>query len=173
MTLAPNGEVPWDESLSYLRRAHEINPSDSSVLACLGYCEVVAGNLKQGNEQLQNVRRLNPNDPWTVHLHNALAVAALHVRDYDGAVHWAKQAIQDAPGFPQPRSTLARAYVGLGQLDQAKAALESVRRIAPELLEAQLEGRFIGRGAEVRQRYITFIRIAAGLEDPSAADALR
>lgn len=171
--LAPSGESAWDESLSYLRLAHELNPSDSGVLTGLGYCEVVAGNPKLGSEYLQKVRRLSPNDPWTFDLLNVLAIAALHARDYDGAVHWAKRAIQDAPGLPVPHANLARAYVGLGQLDQAKAALENMRRIAPEFLEAQLAGHFIGRSAEVRQRYVTFIRIAAGLEDPSAADSLR
>ena len=29
------------------------------------------------------------------------------------------------------------------------------------------------RGSESRERYTTFLRIAAGLEDPSLADALR
>ena len=116
---------------------------------------------------------MNPNDPWPFHLHNTLAIAALHARDYDGAVFWAKQAIQGAPSLPQPHATIARAYVGLGQLALARASLENVRRVAPEFLDAQLAGAFFGRSAEVRQRYITFIRIAAGLEDPSAADALR
>ena len=169
----PNGETPWDESLSHLRRAHELNSNNSSVLINLGYCEVVAGNPRLGNEYLQRVRRLNPNDPWAFHLHLVLAIAAFHARDYEGAVFWAKQAIQGAPGLAQPHAIMARAYVGRGQLAHARASFEELKRIAPEFLDAQLAGVFTGRSAEVRQRYITFIRVAAGLEDPSAADALR
>ena len=109
----PNGETPWDESLSYLRRAHELNSNRSDVLINLGYCEVVAGDPRIGNEYLQRVRRLNPNDPWAFHLHLVLAIAAFHARDYEGAVFWAKQAIQGAPGLAQPHAIMARAYVGV------------------------------------------------------------
>jgi adenylate cyclase len=63
--------------------------------------------------------------------------------------------------------------VGLAEIDKAKAAFDSVRRIAPEFIQSRLEGFAPFRKAEDRERYSVFVRIAAGLEDPSAADALR
>jgi len=54
-----------------------------------------------------------------------------------------------------------------------KAAFEAARRLAPEYIQQRLDGLSYYRNAEHRQRGTLFLRIAAGLEDPSAADALR
>ena len=47
------------------------------------------------------------------------------------------------------------------------------QRLVPELIQSRLNGVVPFRKAEDRQRLTTFLRIAAGLEDPSAAEALR
>ena len=67
---------------------------------------------------------------------------------------------------------LAMNLVGLGDNAAAEVACAEARRLAPEWVGRGLVGRFIYRKPEHLQR-ATFLRIAAGLEDPSAADALR
>ena len=51
--------------------------------------------------------------------------------------------------------------------------MDNLRRLAPEFVEAILTGSSILRRPEDRRRHTVFLRIAAGLEDPSAADTLR
>ena len=59
------------------------------------------------------------------------------------------------------------------RIRQAKAAQENLRRIPPEFVESRLKGLSMLRKPDDRDRQAVFMRIAAGLEDPSAADALR
>lgn len=73
----------------------------------------------------------------------------------------------------------AALLVGLGDIDKAREVLEVVRRLAPEAGHVRPKTKGAGatketdRGAVARQRYQTFLRVAAGLEDPSAADPFR
>ncbi len=47
------------------------------------------------------------------------------------------------------------------------------RLMAPELVEARLAGQWMYSKPHLRRRAMTFLRIAAGLEDASAAEGLR
>ena len=67
----------------------------------------------------------------------------------------------------------AMVAVGLGDIATARAALEAARGLAPEYVQGRLDGQSAYHRPEDRRRITTALRIAAGLEDPSAADALR
>ena len=103
-----------------------------------------------------------------------LATASLFTGDYAKGVEYALLGITDAPHLPSLRVYLAMNLVGLGDIERAKEAFDVARRMAP----AWADGRGVGRGIvlgtpEHHRRVSTFRLIAAGLEDPSAADALR
>jgi hypothetical protein len=51
--------------------------------------------------------------------------------------------------------------------------LLNARRFAPGFVERGLEGKLNARSPDQLRRATTFLRIAAGLEDPSAAEAQR
>ena len=167
------GQPRWGDALANLRRANELNPNDAVALRRLGHGESVSGNPHQGIEYLTHILRLSPHDPWTYIVHNNLGIACFLAQDYEETLRWASLANREAPDLPQPYLFSALAYVGLAEIDKAKAALDRVRRIAPELIQSRLEGSLVFRKAEDRERFFVFLRIAAGLEDPSAADALR
>jgi adenylate cyclase len=171
--LYATGEVRWDEALANLRRANELNPNDAIALFCLGLGETFSGNPHQGIEYLTRWLRLSPHDPLTYNVHLHIGIACFLARNYEETLQWASLANREAPDHPIPYLFFALAYVGLAEIDKAKAALDRVRRIAPEFVQARLEGFAPYRKAEDRERYSVFLRIAAGLEDPSAADALR
>ncbi len=167
------GEIQWDEALANLRRAHELNPNDAIALFALGWGEIVFGNPHQGIDYLTRVLRLSPHDPSTYIVHSLLGIACFFAQDYEKALHWVLLANREAPDYPLPHLYFTLTYVGLGEIDKAKAALDRARRIAPEFIQARLEGKWPFRKGETRERLSVFLRIAAGLEDPSAADALR
>ena len=167
------GQPRWDDALANLRRANELNPNDASALQRLGLGEALYGNPQQGIEYLTRILRLSPHDPGTYNVHAQLGIACFLAQDYEKTIHWASLANREAPDFPQPHIFSALAYVGLAEIDKAKAALEGARRVAPEYIQSRLEGAAPFRKAEDRERFLVFLRVAAGLEDPSAADALR
>jgi adenylate cyclase len=80
--------------------------------------------------------------------------------------------LREAPNFAPLYAHLTVNYVGLGQIAKARAALDEETRIAPGQVERSLAG-FMFRKPEHQRRGTTFLRIAAGLEDPAAAEALR
>jgi len=70
-------------------------------------------------------------------------------------------------------TALALNLVGLGDVNRAVAAIETLRRLAPDHLSARLVDGYQLERPEDDRRARVFLRIAAGLEDPREADALR
>ena len=163
----------YPQALSDGYRAHEINPNDTFVLLMLVTLEAYGGEPEQAIDHGMLFLRLNPRDTRLYLLYNPLAGASNAAKRYDDAVRWAARAIHDMPGMPMPYLGLVVGYVGMGRIDEAKAAFARLRQIAPLFAQSRLDGPTTHGRAEDRQRVQTFARIAAGLEDPSAADALR
>jgi hypothetical protein len=102
-----------------------------------------------------------------------LSMAYLLTGDCGRGVESARLGLADAPGLPQLHGHLAMNLVGLGDIEAAKPACTEARRLAPAWVERVLAGGGTYRKPDHLRRAKTFLRIAAGLEDPSAADALR
>jgi adenylate cyclase len=167
------GSALWDDALANLRRANEINPNDAMAMLCLGYGEAAFGNPHQGIEYLTQFLRVSPHDPLIYIVHTTLSIACFLARKYGEALQWASLANREVPENPVPNLYFVLAFVGLCEMDKAKAELDKMRRIAPEFIRSRLEGVNPYRKAEDRERFSVFLRIAAGLEDPNAADKLR
>jgi adenylate cyclase len=163
----------WDEALNASRRACELNPSDSVALSVHALHEIHCGNAEQGIQHALHSLRANPRNPWVFNVHLLLAYACFIGKDYAKGVDWALLALGGAPSLPNALQHLATCYVGIGEIEKAKTALEQLGRIAPEFLESRLKGESIFQRPEDRERQTVFLRVAAGLEDPKAAESLR
>ena len=130
------------------------------------------GDPESAIEHLLEALRLSPRDPQRPIVFLNLAMASGCAGRYADGVDYARLGIHEAPGFAPLHAHLAVNYVGLGELAKARAALDESTRIAPGQVERSFAG-FMFRKPEHQQRGTTFLRIAAGLEDPAAADALR
>ena len=163
----------YPEALADARRAHEMNPNDTFVLRILGALEATAGEPERAIEHLHQVMRLNPRDPRSFMTYSVLAYASFGAKQYAEGIRWASRAINDRPTLVMPHVSLTCCLVGAGESDKAKAAFAVGQKLAPEHFKIRLEGTSTYARPEDRARQCTFLRIAAGLEDPSAADALR
>jgi adenylate cyclase len=163
----------YDEAISDLQRAHELNSNDAFSAACLGYCEAVSGQPHQGIEHLALALRTNPKDPGRARTLSILSMACFLAKDYGNGIRWGLAATQETPRLFNVQTFLALNFVGLGDIDKAAAALTTARQLSPGYVEARLKGVTVYRRPEDRCRQTVFLRIAAGLEDPSAADAFR
>jgi adenylate cyclase len=158
------------EALDSARRAHSLNPHDMQSLLGVAYVENLAGYPHRAIEHLQEALRVSPRDPMRPNLHQQFAMACFSAKQYANGVAHALLGIGEAPNLPPLHVFLATNYVGLGEIEKAKAAMAVARRIGPEFVDRHLAGDLYG---QMRERQRVFTRIAAGLEDPSAADALR
>jgi adenylate cyclase len=167
----------WDrypEALRDARRAHEMNPNDANMLRILGFFEAVTGEPDRGIEHLHQVMRLNPRDSRVYVTYQSLTTACFVAKRYANGIDWASRALREMPQMVEARLLVVLHFVGLGEIGKAKDMFETLQKMAPaELLKSRLEGTWVFGGSEDRRRATAFLRIAAGLEDPSAADALR
>ncbi|MBI3376520.1 MAG: adenylate/guanylate cyclase domain-containing protein [Betaproteobacteria bacterium] len=170
---SPGSEPRYDEALSDVRRAHELNPNDAFVLLCAGFCEVVTANSAKGIEYLTSALRNNPRALDRFYTMSILSMAHFLAKDYASGIEWGLKAAREAPRLLNVQNFLALNYVGSGEFGKAAAALEAARLLSPDYVQARLDGYSMYRRPEDRRRQTVFMRIAAGLEDPGAADALR
>jgi TolB-like protein len=163
----------YPEALADARRAHEMNPNDTFALRILGALEAATGEFERAIEHLHQVMRLNPRDPRSRMTYSLLAFASFGAKQYAEGIRWALGAINDMPTLVMPHVSLTCCLVGAGEIDKAKAAFAAGQKLAPEHFKFRLEGTSPFARPEDRARQHTFLRIAAGLEEPSAADVLR
>jgi len=160
------------EDLPNARRAYELNPNSMWAMAAVSFSELCTGLAEESIAHLHQAMRLNPRDPLRFNSYMLLSAAYLVTGDYGLGVESAQLGIAEAPGSPQLHGYMAMNLVGLGDIAKSKDALDAARRLAPAWVERRLAG-FVYRKPEHLRRATTYLRIAAGLEDPSAADALR
>lgn len=162
-----------DEALSCAREGHALNPHNMVALLALAYIENMAGDYAGAVAHLEEALRLSPRDPVRYLLHLQGAQAGIGSGQYAQAVQSARLGIGEAPGFPLLHVMLSVALVGQGEIGQARAALDEARRLGPRLVADRLAQGFPYRQRRHRERAMTFLRIAAGLDDPAAAEAHR
>jgi adenylate cyclase len=182
LAFAPGGGR-WDEARIEAELAWRLNPQDFFALGPCGYILANAGQPVEGIRLLERALRINPRDPRAFFIHANLANAHIATREYAKGLEWARRATGAAPNYGEAFLHTAALHVGLGEIDKARSALERARELAREFIQYHLQGRYgtaarnprnpVDGGAEFRMRYAIFLRIAAGLEDPGAADALR
>jgi adenylate cyclase len=163
----------WDEALASARRAHELNPNCLSALNALGNLEVLGGNHDRAAELLRAALRMSPRDALIYYVYANLALASCLTGEYANGVVYAQQGIGAAPRYGINHAVLAMNYVGLGEIDRARAAFDTAQRLSPSWIEQRLRGAVLFRNPADMHRGTTLLRIAAGLEDPAAANALR
>ena len=169
---APGGGR-WDEARIEAETAYRTNPQDVFALLTFGHITTICGDAPAAIRLLERWLRIDPRDPLAHRGYQMLALAYWLAKDYPRALQWAMRAAADAPGYALTHGCTVLAHVGLGALDQAKSALELTQRLSPGLVQRWLQGGAAIADETARQRLTTFMRVAAGLEDPSAADALR
>jgi TolB-like protein len=166
-------EDRFEEALSAMRHARSLNPCHAGTLAVLGLLETAAGNPEQGIEYLNQGLRSIPRDPLRLDRIAFLSLAYFAMKDYSNGVEAAQEVVRDAPNNFLGRMLLAMNYVGVGRIESAREQLDEARRLSSEALQARLDGYTPLRRPEDGHRQTVFMRIAAGLEDPSAVVALR
>jgi adenylate cyclase len=164
----------FPEALADARHAHEMNPNDTFILRVLSALESAAGDPGRGVEYLRQVMRLSPRDPHSHVNYVTMALVCFTAKQYDEGVRWALRGLADRPQMTTAHLNLAVCLVGAGEFDKARAAFKALESVAsPDYVRRRLEAPGRHFRQEDRLRWRMFLRIAAGLEAPSAAEALR
>jgi TolB-like protein/class 3 adenylate cyclase/Flp pilus assembly protein TadD len=159
----------YDDALADLQHACELNPSDARALQALAYAELMNGDARLAKEHGLEALRLNPQDPLRHNVTSFLANACFVSEEYTEGLKWVAESKRSHPDTRPAIRSAIKLYVGLGQIDRARAEAEKSR--SPLFEELVRKGFSMLRQPEHRERELRFYRIALGLSEPASANA--
>jgi TolB-like protein/Flp pilus assembly protein TadD len=173
----------WPKAEAALRRAIELDPNLAMGHRMLG---ILLASMTRHDEARAAIRRARELDPLYVMNQSLSSQIAFFARDYDAAIHFARQAVVVDSSFWIGYLHLGQAFEQAGDLDKALAALDHAGRLSGNSKPISLRGYIFARQhrtddardvlrtleAIARERYVPAYAMAlvhAGLGDRDAA----
>jgi adenylate cyclase len=149
-------------ALAEAGRALTISPNLASAHAARGASLISSGRHRDGIAALERSIRLDPRRA-AVRL-NQIALALYFSGEYKAAVEAANRAIRSYPNYPNTYRWLAAALGQLGQIEEAKDALQKAIAIAPAAFDMYVRKRVPWRRPEDHAHMLEGLR-KAGLRE--------
>jgi TolB-like protein/Tfp pilus assembly protein PilF len=129
-----------------LFRAVEANPNNSLILflAGVGYCHV--GKLDPAYECFLRAHRLSPGAADAYGPMEGLGATEVGRGNYGAGIDWLQQSLATSKEWYLTYIMLAGAYANLDRMEEAAAAIDKLRTIAPEV--ASIEGLLVTVGRD-------------------------
>jgi len=168
-TLAISAFVIWFEehdlatAFDLFDRALAISSSNFFALCTSAVALAWSGDCELAIQRAERALKLSPFDSLNHLSYQGLAGANLQLRRYAEACDAARRAVELNPTFSVPYAYLAAALIGLGRVEEAKAAAQSVLRPDPSFTIRRFSGS-VGVNPEVFSEFVKAWR-AAGLPD--------
>lgn len=118
-------------ALAESKTALALSPNLASAHGLMGSVLNWSSQPERGRVALERSIRLDPRDPNLAIRFNAITVSYYLSSEYDAAIEAARRSIRSYPDREQDYRWLAAALGQVGQIDEAKEALEKAIAIAP------------------------------------------
>jgi TolB-like protein/Flp pilus assembly protein TadD len=153
-----------EAAVAELETTLAINPSFAHAYYSLGWALLLAGRVEEALLHIDQALRLNPHDPslWTFLTGRAMALQFLG-RSVEAADDARRAARHPSANFLAP-AALASTLGHLGEIDEARAALEQAYRLRPDFSVSLMGRLFNFRNETVRGCFLDGLR-KAGLPD--------
>ena len=150
-----------DHAIAWYHRAIEINPNFALAHGFSAGSLAWSGQPDKALEAVDRAIRLSPRDPFNAIFSNHAAVAHFVAESYADGVAWEEQVLREHPNVPSAFRYLAACYVGLGQLDKARATISKVLVIQPNSsIKRDAYGYAAHTCASDQERYVAALRVA-------------
>ncbi|HEY0567670.1 MAG TPA: adenylate/guanylate cyclase domain-containing protein [Xanthobacteraceae bacterium] len=153
-----------EEAVREYEKALALNPSFAFVHTMLGAAACYLGRSEQAMEHIDHAERLSPRDLLSrgnLGANNVIrAAASLVAERYDEGLTFAEKAVSESPSSTPAHRQLVINCALAGKLDEAKAALEKLRNLHPEISLRWVEDWLPFVRAEDRQKYLEGFRLA-------------
>jgi TolB-like protein len=147
-----------EAAIALAERSLAASPSSAYGWFWSGMLRLYAGQCDRAIEYIEKSLRLNPLDRMGAPL-TAIAAAHLFKREFEIALAKVHESIQERPGFAISYAVLATCYAHMGRLEEARAAVERLRILAPAITTFPLVP---FRNPEHRELLLSGFRLAAG-----------
>ncbi len=155
----------YDGAIAWFRRAIEMNQNFALAHGYLAGAFAFGGQPDTALEEVDRAIRMSPRDPFNaIYLHFA-AVAHFAAERYAEGVACEEKLLRERRNVPFALRYLAACYVGLEQLDKARAAISALLRLTPESsINRDAYGYAVHTRASDQERYVAALR-KAGLPE--------
>jgi TolB-like protein len=128
-----------DGGIALLDRALVLNPNLAAAWFLSGFLRVWHGEPDGAIERFARAMRLSPLDPELYRMQAGMAAAHLFTRRFDTASSWAEKAFRELPSFLMVVGIIAASHALAGHLDEARRAMDHLRRLDSTLRISNLE----------------------------------
>lgn len=128
-----------DTAVHEYQRALEINPNFAAAHGHLGLALALDDQYDKAVEHVEQAIRMSPHDPQLFLFNVSLAIAHYLAGRYPEAVAFGRKAVQQRAGFTGGHRIFAASLAQAGQLNEARRALEELRKLQPDISIAWIE----------------------------------
>jgi TolB-like protein len=132
-------EGDLDGSLALVDRALALDPNLAAAWFLGGFLRTERGDPEQAIEFFTRAMRFSPLDPEMFRMQGGMALAHLFAGRFESASSWAEKAYRDLPSFLLVVAIIAASHALAGRMDDAKRAMQHVRRLDPTLRISNLK----------------------------------
>jgi TolB-like protein len=153
----------FDDSLAEFELSLRLNPNFSLAQGFYGLALSYCGRWQEGDLAARRALRLSPRDPFSALYCGIASYAQFVGRNYDEAMRLARDGIRKRSDFVGAHRVLTAAAGMAQQKDVAKAALQDLRRLQPNISLAWIENQMPIKEHAEREHYLEAFR-RAGLD---------
>jgi TolB-like protein len=153
-----------DRGVAAVDRALVLNPNLSTAWYLSGFQRISLGEHDDAVERFARAMRLSPLDPEIFQMQTGTAMAHMFSGRFDVACAWAEKASRQLPDILRVSAFSAASYALAGRMDEARHAIEHVRRIDPALRISNVEAWVVLRRPEDLATFVEGLR-RAGLPE--------
>src|SRR5215471_10956934 len=128
-----------DEAVDEFQRALGLNPNFAAAHGYLGLACALAGRSEKAISHAEQAIRMSPHDPQNAVFNIAIAAAHYLAGRYTEAVVFGRKATQQRPGLSGALRIYAASLAQAGQIDEARAALQDLKKLQPGISLAWIE----------------------------------
>jgi TolB-like protein len=122
-----------EEAVTEYERTLALNSNFAPALALLGTALAYLGRVEEALSKMEASERLNPRGLFRGQIAQQRAVAYFVMGRHRESLDYARKAVQENPRIAAAQRSIVVNSALLGQLDEAKRALEALKRLQPNL----------------------------------------
>jgi TolB-like protein len=122
-----------DSCIALLDRALVLNPNLAAAWFLGGFLRLWRGEPDEAIERFAHAMRLSPLDSEMYRMQAGTAMAHLLAGRFDAASSWAEKAFREMPVFVMVIGIIAASHALAGRTDEARRAMQHLRRLDPAL----------------------------------------
>lgn len=127
------------QGLASLERSVTLNPSSADSRSQFAWALIVNGRYDEAIQEYQIASQLNPNDPQIWEVYQNIGFANLYSGRFEAAIESTERSLSLNPNNFYAYMSLASGYLGMGERNNAQAAVEKIREIAPNFSTRTLD----------------------------------